>query len=132
MEQTLFERIGGMEKLHPFLWQFYADVRQHQIIGPIFNARIQNWPEHVAKIAEFWARATGGPSKYAGQMPLKHLSLGLAPEHFSAWLALWDWNCKRHLAPAEALEMSELAHGIGRRLRQIVGASEDPLQFLNI
>jgi len=24
-------RIGGMEKLRAFLWQFYADVRQHQV-----------------------------------------------------------------------------------------------------
>jgi hemoglobin len=130
MEKTLFERIGGMEKLRPMLWNFYADVRQHQVIGPIFNARIQNWPEHVAKIAEFWARATGGPSNYAGQMPLKHLALGLAPEHFAAWLALWDWNCKRHLPAAEAEEMSALAHGIGERLRQITrAAKDDPFRF---
>ena len=132
MEATLFERIGGMEKLRPFLWQFYADVRQHQVIGPIFNARIKNWPEHVAKIAEFWARGTGGPSNYAGQMPLKHLALGLEPQHFAAWLELWDWNCKRHLAPAEAAEMSALAHGIGQRLKQIVGAApKDPYLSLS-
>ena len=111
-----------MEKLLALLWQFYADVRQHQLIGPVFNVRIQNWPEHVSKIAEFWARATGGPSNYAGQMPLKHLTLGLEPKHFAAWLELWDWNCKRHLPAAEAAEMSALAQGIGRRLRQIVGA----------
>jgi hemoglobin len=129
---TLFERLGGMEKLRPLLWQFYADVRQHQVIGPIFNARIQNWPEHVAKIAEFWARATGGPSNYSGQMPFKHLALGLAPEHFVAWLELWDWNCQRHLPPAEAAEMSELAHGIGQALRQIVGvAPKDPYLSLS-
>jgi hemoglobin len=131
VEATLFERIGGMEKLRTFLWQFYADVRQHQVIGPIFNARIQNWPEHVAKIAEFWARATGGPSNYTGQMPLKHVALGLEPEHFRAWLELWDWNCQRHLAPAEAAEMSALAHGIGQRLRQIVGASKGPYLSLS-
>jgi hemoglobin len=132
VEASLFERIGGMEKLRPFLWHFYSDVRQHQVIGPIFNAKIQNWPEHVWKIAEFWARATGGPSSYIGQMPLKHLTLGLEPKHFAAWLELWDWNCKRHLPPAEAAEMSALAHGIGQRLRQIVGAaSKDPYLSLS-
>jgi hemoglobin len=132
MEATLFERIGGMEKLRTLLWHFYADVRQHQVIGPIFNARIQNWPEHVSKIAEFWARATGGPSTYTGQMPLKHLALGLEPEHFAAWLQLWDWNCRRHLPPAEAAELSALAHGIGQRLRQIVGAvPRDPYLSLS-
>jgi hemoglobin len=132
MESTLFERIGGMEKLRTLLWHFYADVRQHQVIGPIFNARIQNWPEHVSKIAEFWARAAGGPSNYTGQMPLKHLSLGLEPQHFAAWLQLWDWNCQRHLPPAEAAELSALAHGIGQRLRQIVGAApRDPYLSLS-
>ena len=65
MQPTLFERIGGMEKLHPFLWQFYADVRQHQVIGPIFNARIQNWPEHVSKIAESTYRRLDATAKLA-------------------------------------------------------------------
>jgi hemoglobin len=121
-----------MEKLRPLLWHFYADVRQHQVIGPIFNARIQNWPEHVDKIAQFWARATGGQSNYAGQMPLKHLALGLEAQHFAAWLELWDWNCTRHLAPPEASEMSALAHGIGQRLKQIVGApARDPYLSLS-
>jgi hemoglobin len=116
-----------MQALRTMLWHFYADVRQHAVIGPIFNERIKDWPEHVSKIAEFWARATGGASNYAGQMPVKHLTLGLQPEHFAAWLELWDWNCKRHLPAAEAAEMSALAHGIGQRLRQIVGAAKrDP------
>jgi hemoglobin len=129
---SLFERIGGQEKLRTFLWHFYSDVRQHQVIGPIFNARIKDWPEHVSKIAEFWARATGGPSNYSGQMPLKHLSLGLEPKHFAAWLELWDWNCKRHLQATEAAEMSALAHGIGARLRQIVAAApKDPYLSLS-
>ena len=132
MESSLFERIGGAEKLRAFLWQFYADVRQHQVIGPIFNAKIQNWPEHVSKIAEFWARAIGGPSSYTGQMPLKHLALGLEEKHFAAWLELWDWNCKRHLPPAEAAEMSALAHAIGQRLRNIVGVTpRDPYLSLS-
>src|SRR5687767_15571462 len=85
-----------------------------------------------SKIAEFWARATGGPSNYTGQMPMKHLALGLEPKHFAAWLELWDWNCKRHLAPTEAAEMSALAHGIGARLQQIVGsAPKDPYLSLS-
>jgi hypothetical protein len=65
-------------------------------------------------------------------MPLKHLTLGLEPQHFAAWLELWDWNCKRHLPATEATEMSELAHGIGQRLRQIVSAApKDPYLSLS-
>jgi hemoglobin len=119
---TLYARIGGHAGLSKVLHSFYADVRQHQVIGPIFLERIHDWPAHIAKIAEFWARATGGPSKYVGPMPVKHLSLGLAPEHFHFWLELWDFNCRRNLAEREAQELSALAHGIGDRLKQIVAA----------
>ena len=127
--RSLYERIGGHQGLSKLLHQFYADVRQHRVIGPIFNARIDNWGAHILKITEFWARATGGPSLYAGQMPLKHLSLGLQPEHFGFWLELWDFNCQRHLQPAEAQEMSKLAHGIGARLKQIVQSEKSAALF---
>jgi hemoglobin len=118
---SLYERLGGHRGLSRLLHSFYADVRQHAVIGPIFNAKIHDWPAHILKITEFWARATGGPSMYAGQMPMKHLTLGLQPEHFQHWLQLWDFNCRRNLGEVEAEEMSNLAHGIGARLRQIVG-----------
>lgn len=130
--QTLFTRLGGHQGISKLLHHFYADVRQHQVIGPIFNTKIYDWPAHILKITEFWARATGGPSTYSGQMPLQHLSLGLEAKHFAGWLELWDFNCRRHLKPAEAAEMSQLAHNIGARLATIVGAkstSAAPLNF---
>lgn len=126
---SLYERLGGHPGLSGLLSSFYADVRQHHVIGPIFLRQIDDWPAHIAKITEFWARATGGPSTYSGPMPLKHLPLGLSPNHFEAWLELWDFNCRRCLEATEAGEMSALAHGIGRRLRQIVGAGSPERDF---
>jgi hemoglobin len=116
----LYERVGEKAGLLKLLRHFYADVRQHRTIGPIFSQHINDWPTHIAKIAEFWARATGGPSSYSGAMPAKHLELRLASEHFQAWLDLWDYNCRRLLPHAEASEMSGLAHSIGARLHSIV------------
>jgi hemoglobin len=120
MKESLYLRIGGHEGIARLLKHFYADVRQHRVIGPIFLAKIDNWPEHLLKIGEFWARITGGPSRYAGQMPVKHLELGIGPEHFAAWLGLWEANCRAYLAPVEAEELIELAHDIGRRLSSII------------
>lgn len=125
MKASLYERIGGREKIAELLKHFYADVRQHKVIGPIFNARIENWPDHLAKIADFWSRVTGGPSSYSGQMPMKHLNLGLAEEHFRAWLQLWDANCHVYLPQPEADEMSKLAQDIGGRLRMILGVTDE-------
>ncbi len=124
--RSLFERLGGRPGLARLLRHFYADVRQHHVIGPIFLAQIEDWPAHLEKIADFWSGATGGPANYRGAMPAKHLPLELRPEHFAAWLDLWGRNCRAHLPAAESGEMIALAHTIGQRLSYIVGASSTP------
>jgi len=116
----LFERIGGRAGLALLLRHFYADVRQHRLLGPVFNQHIHDWPTHLAKIGEFWARLTGGPSSFVGSLPLKHAPFGIDAGHFDTWLGLWEANCRYYLAPREALELSELAQMIGRRLQSIV------------
>jgi hemoglobin len=117
---TLFERIGGRAGLMRLLRQFYADVRQHREIGPIFLAQIENWPAHLEKIGDFWTSATGGPPRYAGPMPQRHFPLGLAETHFAAWLDLWRRNCRIHLSAVAADEMIALAESIGERLRFLI------------
>lgn len=117
---TLFDRIGGRDGLAKLLRHFYADVRQHQEIGPIFMAKIENWPAHLAKIADFWSGATGGPVRYAGPMPQRHFPLGLEERHFAAWLELWRRNCRIYLTPDAANDMVKLAEAIGERLRFLI------------
>ena len=112
--------MGGRESIAILLRHFYADVRQHKLLGPIFNQRIHDWPAHLVKIGEFWARLTGGPSDFAGSLPTKHAPLGIDGEHFDAWLSLWEANCRCYLAPREAQELFELAQMIGRRLQRMV------------
>ncbi len=120
---SLYNRLGGHESILKLIRPFYADVRQHAVLGPIFAAHIPDWPAHLLKITEFWALQTGGESKYRGGFAGAHLSLGLRPEHFQHWLALWEWNSTRQLPPAEAREMIALAHEFGRRLRMITQKS---------
>ncbi|MBC8097699.1 MAG: group III truncated hemoglobin [Akkermansiaceae bacterium] len=115
-DESLYERLGGHEGILKLLKSFYADVRQHAVLGPIFNVKIQNWTEHLEKIAEFWALQTGGESRYRGGFGAAHLSLDLKPEHFQHWLKLWEFNNARQLAPVEAAELNALAHQFARRL----------------
>jgi len=82
IEETLYDRIGGQKGLKHLLTHFYADVRQHAVIGPIFEAQIQDWPMHIEKIVGFWSGLTGGPSLYGGGLIAKHMPLHLQTEHF--------------------------------------------------
>ena len=122
----LFDRLGGRTRLLYLLRHFYADVRQHKEIGPIFAAHITDWTAHLEKITDFWSGATGGPALYNGPMPFKHISLGLEERHFAAWLDLWQRHCRAHLLATEAQELIALAELIGVRLRQIVARPTAP------
>ncbi|HEY5297681.1 MAG TPA: group III truncated hemoglobin [Verrucomicrobiae bacterium] len=126
LQPSLYERLGGRDGLARLLNHFYSDVRQHALIGPIFNRQIDDWPKHLEKIGSFWARLSGGPSGYSGQMPMKHLNLGIEARHFGAWLQLWTFNCRSHFKESEAEEMICMAQEIGRRLKSILGV--EPLR----
>lgn len=119
--ESLFERIGGRAGLLDLLNHFYADARQHELLGPIFESQIEDWSDHIKTIANFWAQVTGGPAMYSGQMPARHIPLSLKEEHFQAWLSLWEFNCRCRLAPRLAGEMVAAARHIGQRLRQFCG-----------
>ena len=118
IEETLYDRIGGQKGLEHLLTHFYADVRQHAVIGPIFEAQIQDWPMHIKKIADFWSGLTGGPSLYGGGLIAKHMPLHLQAEHFGHWLTLWAFQYDRTLAARDAEMMKALANQIGDRLKQ--------------
>src|SRR5436190_11882384 len=72
---SLYERIGGHDGILKLIRPFYADVRQHAVLGPIFNAHIHDWPAHLEKITEFWARQMGGPSQYPGGFAGAHMRI---------------------------------------------------------
>lgn len=65
-ERSLYDRLGQHEGILKLIKPFYADVRQHAVIGPIFDSHVQDWPAHLEKITGFWAMQAGGNSNYPG------------------------------------------------------------------
>lgn len=119
--KSLYERMGGHAGILALIKPFYADVRQHAELGPVFNQQIEDWPAHLDRIAGFWARQTGGPSDYDGGFAGAHVRLGIPPELVDQWLVLWDFNCHRELQDPEQTEMSRLAHHLGSNLQRVLG-----------
>lgn len=98
--------------------EFYAVVRTHPGLGPVFAAHVSDWPAHEAKIAGFWRNAILGERSYDGNPMAVHKAAGnVHPGMFEIWLGLFDSVLNRELAPDKAAAWSALAHRIGRGLR---------------
>ena len=97
---------------------FYAAVRTHPSLAPIFASHVSDWPAHETKIALFWRNAILLERGYDGNPMAVHKAAGnVHPGMFDAWLALFDATLARELPPETAKAWSGLAHRIGRGLR---------------
>lgn len=53
--------------------RFYEKIRVDELLGPIFNERIQNrWPEHLEKMYRFWQTVLLGEHTYFSS-PFPHM-----------------------------------------------------------
>ena len=69
---------------------FYARVRADRNLGPIFEAVVDDWPAHLAKLKDFWASVAMNAGRYSGKPVPAHMKLdGVRPEHFGQWLGLF-------------------------------------------
>ena len=97
---------------------FYAKIRTHGVLGPVFSAHVKDWTTHEAKIGCFWRNAILGERSYAGNPMMVHRQAGnVKPGHFEIWLAIFDETLSEELDGGQALAWSLLAHRIGRGLR---------------
>lgn len=100
---------------------FYARVRAHPGLGPVFAAHVTDWPAHEARITAFWAGIILHEPGYDGSPVQAHVEAGnVQPGMFSVWLALFDRVLSEQLRADQAAAWSALAHRIGRSLRAAV------------
>lgn len=106
------------EQIDAVVADFYAFVREHPGLGPVFARHVTDWPGHEARIAGFWRNAILFEKGYDGNPMQAHIEAGnVRPGMFSVWLDLFDMVLRRNLSPDQAAAWSALAHRIGRSLR---------------
>ena len=101
--------------IETFLRAFYGAARVDPLLGPAFDG-VADWEKHIETLTRFWssvALMTGG---YHGQPMQAHAHLALRPEHFGAWLALFERTAGAHFSAAGAEHMIERARRIARSL----------------
>jgi hemoglobin len=104
---------------------FYTKVRQDPEIGPIFNAVVDDWPHHLALLKDFWSTVLLATGRYKGNPMMRHFQLGLDPQHFDRWLALFAETAREVFPPDSAALVIEKSHRIAQGLQQITAGNQD-------
>ena len=83
--------ILSLEDIKLLVDTFYDKVQKDELIGAIFNDRIQDrWPQHLAKMYTFWQTVLLGEHTYYGSPFPPHAKLPVEKEHFDRWLSLFS------------------------------------------
>ena len=106
------------ERITLLIHSFYDEVRSDPDLAPVFNPVIgENWEPHLQRMVAFWSTVALGERSFRGNVFAKHMALeGVRPEHFLRWLTLWHKHTNALLNHEDAVELQEVAHGIGRNL----------------
>lgn len=97
---------------------FYARIREDVMLGPIFESRLAGrWDRHLAAMTAFWSSVVLMSGRYRGQPHVAHQPLGLGPEHFRRWLALFEATVADLCAGQAAAVFVDKAHRIAESLQ---------------
>lgn len=115
------------EEISRVISVFYARVRAHGVLGPVFAAHVTDWPEHEEKIAGFWRNAILRERSYSGNPMRVHVSRpDVKAEHFPLWLGLFHEVLRAELPERTALQWGALADRIGEGFRTGIVAMRQP------
>lgn len=96
---------------------FYGTVRADALLGPIFNAAVTDWDEHLEKLCAFWSSVTLMSGRYKGAPMRAHAQLpGISAEHFDHWLALFSDTARAVCPPDAAALFVDKAQRIAQSL----------------
>lgn len=109
--------ITGDQIAH-FVAVFYARIRQHPELGPVFAAHVTDWAAHEEKIAGYWRNAILREGSYSGNPMRVHVVRpNIRAEHFPLWLALFREVPQETLPADIAAKWTALADRIGEGFR---------------
>lgn len=99
--------------------RFYARIRRDEVLGPIFNDAIEDWPHHLAKLEAFWSSVMLTTGRYKGQPMVAHLKHAdhMTRENFGRWLGLWAEVTDEEFGPHAAAAFQEKAGRIAESLQ---------------
>jgi len=94
--------------------EFYRRARLDERLGPVFEAHIDDWDEHLARMTDFWSAALLRSGRYSGRPVEQHRAISdLSLGHFDRWIELFEATVHDLCSDREA----EAFLGRARRMR---------------
>ena len=108
--------------LQPLVDRFYEKVRRDPVLGPVFDAIVDDGPEPLSRLAGFWSTIMLRTSDYKGNPGVVHRAHAdrITPAMFERWLALWSEATAEVLPPPLASAMQERATRMARHLLTVI------------
>lgn len=91
------------ERIHDVVVEFYRRARLDEQIGPVFEAHVEDWDVHLARMTDFWSAALLRSGRYSGNPLQRHRAISdLKVEHFDRWIALFESTVRDLCSESEA------------------------------
>lgn len=101
--------------------RFYGRVQQDAELGPIFDARVADWPTHLDRMKRFWRSVLFSSGEFFGNPMIKHAMIpNVDRALFDRWLMLFgetldelgDAEAREHVHSRARMIASSLLNGI--------------------
>ena len=105
------------DMIHELVHGFYRKGRLDPVLGPVFEAAVEDWDAHFARLCDFWSSVALMSGRYHGTPMQAHARLpGIGPEHFTRWLELWGETAREVCPPQASALFIDRAERIARSL----------------
>ncbi|MBI1649613.1 group III truncated hemoglobin [Hyphomicrobium sulfonivorans] len=117
--------------IHALVHSFYGRVQQDPTLGPIFAARVDDWPEHLEKMCAFWSSVVLMSGRYKGRpMPVHARITELNGAHFEHWLALFRATAAEVCELPAAAVFIDRAERIAQSLQMGIALHRDAVESM--
>lgn len=97
--------ITNLEDIQLLVNTFYERVEQDNLIGPIFNEKLEGkWSHHLEKMYQFWQTVLLEEHTYSGRPFPPHAKLPVEAEHFERWKTIFNSTVDEFFIGAKADE----------------------------